>query len=104
MYQPELIGTMLAHSDDTTQGEVLNAFVEVLTVICKPKEFSSVGMQAYYIAKHLRPNTVEFLRELLHDYDHLRQALPAEVAGLVEQRDGLRAELEKMKREKIDLE
>ena len=100
MYQPELIGTMLAHSDDTTQAEVLNEFVAVLTVICKPKEFSSVSMQAYYIAKRLRPATVDFLKDLLHDYEHLKQVLPAELTTAQEECDRLRAEIRTLQQEK----
>ena len=103
MTHPDLIGAMLANTDDETQAEVLNEFVSVLGALCKPHEFSNIGMQAYYIAKRLKPATIEFFREMIGSYEHLRASLPAEVTSLHEQRDVLSREIASLKRERDTL-
>lgn len=104
MNQPELIGTMLANSNDETQADVLNEFVSVLRVICKPKDFASLSMQTFWISRRLKPDTVEFLRELISDYEHQRHSLPADVQQLYEQKEQLRRDVIELERRKTELD
>lgn len=92
--QSGLIGVMMASANDEIQAEILNEFVSALTVMGRASQFGGIGMQSFYIARRLRPETVNFLKELIESYEYRCARLPEEIVELEARREQLRQDIE----------
>lgn len=88
----DLFARALAHADATVQAAFLNDFCDELAIACRK---SYIGNQTYYLAEHLKPQTVEILNEIGGDFEnHVRR--DAEHALQIEQK---RTELRDLERQ-----